>query len=149
MFFATLCVILISNHSVTWAASVQGNSPMLMVDKYTVENEKIVPGQDFTLTLTLKNYSNTNTATNIMLNVENPEGVAPVYGTTSQVFVGTLGPEKTKEVSIKYRSWASIQDESLDFTLTIVSDQPTNQVILRSEERRVGKECRSRWSPYH
>ena len=22
-------------------------------------------------------------------------------------------------------------------------------VILRSEERRVGKECRSRWSPYH
>ena len=26
----------------------------------------------------------------------------------------------------------------------IVSDSPT-----RSEERRVGKECRSRWSPYH
>ena len=22
-------------------------------------------------------------------------------------------------------------------------------VFLRSEERRVGKECRSRWSPYH
>ena len=24
-----------------------------------------------------------------------------------------------------------------------------NKVIYRSEERRVGKECRSRWSPYH
>ena len=23
------------------------------------------------------------------------------------------------------------------------------EVISRSEERRVGKECRSRWSPYH
>ena len=23
------------------------------------------------------------------------------------------------------------------------------EVALRSEERRVGKECRSRWSPYH
>ena len=22
-------------------------------------------------------------------------------------------------------------------------------MVLRSEERRVGKECRSRWSPYH
>ena len=22
-------------------------------------------------------------------------------------------------------------------------------IMLRSEERRVGKECRSRWSPYH
>ena len=26
---------------------------------------------------------------------------------------------------------------------------PTDLYILRSEERRVGKECRSRWSPYH
>ena len=25
----------------------------------------------------------------------------------------------------------------------------TGAVVLRSEERRVGKECRSRWSPYH
>ena len=26
---------------------------------------------------------------------------------------------------------------------------PYNIVQIRSEERRVGKECRSRWSPYH
>ena len=26
---------------------------------------------------------------------------------------------------------------------------PVLVVFLRSEERRVGKECRSRWSPYH
>ena len=25
----------------------------------------------------------------------------------------------------------------------------SDYVITRSEERRVGKECRSRWSPYH
>ena len=24
-----------------------------------------------------------------------------------------------------------------------------DQLLTRSEERRVGKECRSRWSPYH
>ena len=30
--------------------------------------------------------------------------------------------------------------------------QPSTEVVMmtsRSEERRVGKECRSRWSPYH
>ena len=27
--------------------------------------------------------------------------------------------------------------------------EATLGVLLRSEERRVGKECRSRWSPYH
>ena len=26
---------------------------------------------------------------------------------------------------------------------------PPRMRLLRSEERRVGKECRSRWSPYH
>ena len=26
---------------------------------------------------------------------------------------------------------------------------PLGRVLTRSEERRVGKECRSRWSPYH
>ena len=26
---------------------------------------------------------------------------------------------------------------------------PATTVGIRSEERRVGKECRSRWSPYH
>ncbi len=29
----------------------------------------------------------------------------------------------------------------------IVDDEP--EITERSEERRVGKECRSRWSPYH
>src|ERR1035438_8312415 len=28
-------------------------------------------------------------------------------------------------------------------------EQGLNMTIYRSEERRVGKECRSRWSPYH
>ena len=28
-------------------------------------------------------------------------------------------------------------------------NRPQFQQMIRSEERRVGKECRSRWSPYH
>ena len=28
-------------------------------------------------------------------------------------------------------------------------EQQTHEQCARSEERRVGKECRSRWSPYH
>jgi len=33
--------------------------------------------------------------------------------------------------------------------LQIYPTTDTNVYTLRSEERRVGKECRSRWSPYH
>ena len=31
----------------------------------------------------------------------------------------------------------------------ILGDLPTGLIVGRSEERRVGNECRSRWSPYH
>ena len=37
------------------------------------------------------------------------------------------------------------QEEYLDKTVTIGGWVRS----IRSEERRVGKECRSRWSPYH
>ena len=33
--------------------------------------------------------------------------------------------------------------------LNMLSLVSGNAMVLRSEERRVGKECRSRWSPYH
>ena len=34
-------------------------------------------------------------------------------------------------------------------SLTISLGHPQPDKLPRSEERRVGKECRSRWSPYH
>ena len=39
---------------------------------------------------------------------------------------------------------ASANSGSLRWTRT-----PCTSCLCRSEERRVGKECRSRWSPYH
>ena len=35
-------------------------------------------------------------------------------------------------------------------TLALIFEKPSLRTrVRRSEERRVGKECRSRWSPYH
>ena len=38
---------------------------------------------------------------------------------------------------------------SLDAAPKSKEEALNDAVALRSEERRVGKECRSRWSPYH
>ena len=38
---------------------------------------------------------------------------------------------------------------SIEFEGKIKKSNDSNLFISRSEERRVGKECRSRWSPYH
>lgn len=53
------------------------NSPYIMVESYELSDEKIVPGEDFTLSLTLKNYSVSVTARDVLVNVENPGGIAP------------------------------------------------------------------------
>ena len=52
-----------------------------------------------------------------------------------------------------------IEKEGADFMYSVIAPEPkfrtqliyqaTAIFVLRSEERRVGKECRSRWSPYH
>ena len=43
-----------------------------------------------------------------------------------------------KDLNLWYGDFKALKSISLD-----VGD------VARSEERRVGKECRSRWSPYH
>src|SRR3989442_7432798 len=47
-------------------------------------------------------------------------------------------------ISILARSAVSF---AVPFTGPLGDDAPVG--VARSEERRVGKECRSRWSPYH
>ena len=50
------------------------------------------------------------------------------------------GLEKENDQVIKFFSYACSHCYALD---------PFIEIFKRSEERRVGKECRSRWSPYH
>ena len=40
-------------------------------------------------------------------------------------------------------------DESIRAVIRIMKSFDPMEIRNRSEERRVGKECRSRWSPYH
>src|SRR3712207_3666664 len=44
-----------------------------------------------------------------------------------------------------YRRWV----ERRGFGLEVIEYTEGEEAGIRSEERRVGKECRSRWSPYH
>ena len=39
--------------------------------------------------------------------------------------------------------------EKISFIIAFKPSFPYSMPEIRSEERRVGKECRSRWSPYH
>ena len=57
------------------------------------------------------------------------------------------------KLELQLRTAAMDYWANLDHHLRYKRDQkqaaPINEELQRSEERRVGKECRSRWSPYH
>src|SRR2546430_11179864 len=44
---------------------------------------------------------------------------------------------------------AAIELEKLEKIERVIDTATKEDIVKRSEERRVGKECRSRWSPYH
>src|SRR5256885_9773815 len=48
-----------------------------------------------------------------------------------------------------YRGMPWLDNSKLPWLSHAAPSQPTTKTVPRSEERRVGKECRSRWSPYH
>ena len=45
--------------------------------------------------------------------------------------------------------WTDLNADNQQWRLADSSDGYVRLISRRSEERRVGKECRSRWSPYH
>ena len=59
-----------------------------------------------------------------------------------------------KEISKSYGKVEALKEVSFaveqgEFFGLIGPDGAGKSTTIRSEERRVGKECRSRWSPYH
>ena len=81
--------------------------------------------------------------------------------TNERHFPSTLGPTQFMgEISfLNGGAWSvpmrAVRDTRVievprETMLTLMSQIPEmSDIIIRSEERRVGKECRSRWSPYH
>ena len=67
--------------------------------------------------------------------------VSPYNPANRQLFVGTDGSEVARIAPDKTVTMITPP--------TLVGSVSCIEVGARSEERRVGKECRSRWSPYH
>ena len=58
-----------------------------------------------------------------------------------------------KDLHVSYGGIQALRGVSLNVPdgkiVTLIGANGAGKSTLRSEERRVGKECRSRWSPYH
>src|SRR2546421_8995092 len=63
---------------------------------------------------------------------------------------GLASAVRTELYALRHRLWAlHLLGTERSFSAPLSLTETGVAAALRSEERRVGKECRSRWSPYH
>lgn len=114
------------------AFATESSIPTIILEQYSVTNEQIVPGEEVTLTLYLKNCSETMDASHVLVDITNPDGMIPLYGTVSQVYIDEIAAGETKEVSVEYSAETSIDTTFVDFSLTVViNNVSTNYISLR------------------
>ena len=53
------------------------------------------------------------------------------------------------EPQVRLLAHTTIDTDAISELMEIQPQSTDAETLVRSEERRVGKECRSRWSPYH
>src|SRR5256884_3915083 len=74
---------------------------------------------------------------------------------TRRIFLGKLDADVVSEgeppTFVTFQSGAFRGDQAAKGSTAQIEEKPVevSEARMRSEERRVGKECRSRWSPYH
>ena len=87
------------------------------------------------------------------------EEVAPSTQSTTEenkLVTTETSPDKVQEDDKEAKETPVQKDNQLETTVenaipkeNVETPKKADAGVLRSEERRVGKECRSRWSPYH
>ena len=103
------------------------NRPYVEIESYSVENDAIVPGEEFEIKLKLKNTSSSNDVVSVLLTYESVDDeIEAVYGESNQKYINKIKAGESEEVKLKLKAKAGI--ESLTSQLVFS--------ILYSDERR-------------
>ena len=78
-----------------------------------------------------------------------PRSICPDCQSTSMTWKTMAGTGTVYSYSVTRAGGGRAWKEHLPFVVAYVQLDEGPIMMTRSEERRVGKECRSRWSPYH
>lgn len=132
LYVISLCLLILSFFDVREVRAAEKNEfPFISIETYSVTNEKIIPGSDFTLTLQLKNNSETTSAKNVVVGIQCPAGVSPKYGTPGQAFLKEIAKGDIVEISFEFSTIEEIYSYYLDFEVIVFCDDSNNTVVLR------------------
>lgn len=111
--------------------AMAADKALLYVTGYEVTNETITPGEDFVLTVYLENYSDTIPAENVIVNIANPDGVIPEYGTVSTEYIDRIDASEKKVLKFNYSANSELNKTELNFNVSVLSDSSSTSSQLR------------------
>jgi len=76
--------------------------PQIIITNYSIENDTLLPGENSTVKITIKNTNLYANAYNILLSYyTNDNSVYPIYGTSNQVYIEKIGVGESVDVEFE------------------------------------------------
>ncbi|SFC62169.1 hypothetical protein [Butyrivibrio sp. YAB3001] len=125
--------VVADNAIVVSASEVE--SAVVVVEGYSLGDSMLQAGKDVDISFTLRNTSNTASATNVVMSLSNNEGMLnPKYGSGNQIYVGSISPGATKEVTASVSVSSRFKETSANISVKIdyitLNNQRTNSVDI-------------------
>lgn len=82
------------------------------ISGYSIEEDAVVPGQEFTLKVTFKNTSRNKNIGNTMITMQaDAEQIVPVYKNSNQIYIDGLDAGQEKNIEIKLKAAKQIKGD--------------------------------------
>lgn len=104
-----------------------GKSPLVTIESYEISKGNFSPGEESTISLTLKNTSNMMNTDSIVITMSSMDmTVSPVYGTSNQALVETLSPGQTTVVDfvVDIPSEVEVKKAAISFNIAYYAYLP-------------------------
>ena len=117
MLALTLMITIFSGLKMPVEAAPVGEAKVI-VESYSVSNDAVKPGEEFELSLVLKNTSDSNSAWDVLVSLDtNTKEIIPVYGTSNQRYIDRI--EENKTVTVTFQLQAGLQVENPSSIVTV------------------------------
>ncbi len=108
----------------TSAEETPTSAPIVLVDKSVINTDTVKAGEDFEVTVTLKNTSRQKSVQNLVATVNVPSADIELKNDSNTIFVGKIGTQKTTDLTLKFHASKSTADGNYPIEIAMSYDDP-------------------------
>lgn len=108
----------------TQAEETPTSAPVVLVDKSVINTDTVKAGEDFEVTVTLKNTSRQKSVQNLVATVNVPSADIELKNDSNTIFIGKIGTQKTTELTLKFHASKSTADGNYPIEIAMSYDDP-------------------------